>query len=67
MLSRHRHLGFKKMLEKQRLEATAKAEELDIDLEASLRTCHHIIAEYRAMLIAALKENAEPVEVKGSD
>lgn len=27
-------------------------DELGTKLEASLRTCHHIVADYRAMLIA---------------
>ena len=27
-------------------------EELGAELEASLRTCHHMVADYRAMLIA---------------
>jgi hypothetical protein len=50
------------MQEKQDFEATAKVEELDADLEASLRTCHHMVAEYRAMLIAAYGESPSPDE-----
>lgn len=44
------------MQEKQDFEAAAGVEELDAGLEASLRTCHHMVAEYRAMLIAAFKD-----------
>jgi hypothetical protein len=42
------------MQEKQELATTAKA------LEASLRACHHVVAEYRAMLIAAVKDDPLP-------
>ena len=45
------------MQEKLESEAMARFEELDADLGASLRTCQHIVAEYRAMLIAACKDD----------
>ena len=48
------------MQEKQQFETAATADELDADLEASLRACHHIVAEYRAMLIAAVKDEPLP-------
>ncbi len=40
----------------------AKVEELDADLEASLRTCHRMVAEYRAMMIAAFEDDPTPDE-----
>ena len=46
------------MQEKQELATMAKA--LDAELEASLRACHHVVAEYRAMLIAAVKDDPLP-------
>jgi hypothetical protein len=61
-LGSHLHVGARDVQEKQDFEATAKVEELDADLEASLRTCHHMVAEYRAMLIAAYGESPSPDE-----
>jgi plasmid stability protein len=54
------------MQEKQDFEGTATVEELDDGLEASLRACHHMVAEYRAMLIAAFKDDPSPHEEKNS-
>jgi hypothetical protein len=50
------------MQKEQRFDTAAKVDDLDADLKASLRTCHHIVAEYRAMLIAAHSESPSPEE-----
>ena len=47
------------MQDKQEFEVKAGIDELDSDLEASLRNCQHMVAEYRAMLIAAYR--ADPL------
>jgi len=44
------------MQDEQGFEGAATLDELDAGLEASLRACHHMVAEYRAMLIAASGE-----------
>ena len=47
------------MQDKQEFEAKAGLDEFDSDLEASLRNCQLLVAEYRAMLIAAYR--ADPL------